>query len=59
MFTIFEGDDEWSGTIGPSETLTDLCTSGCSIALNDEDEETDFRGYETVMIIDGKLTLAE
>jgi len=56
-FTIYEEDDEWSVTIQPDQTLTHLCRSGCSIAL-EHDEERDFDGREIVVIFDGRLLVA-
>lgn len=57
-FTIFVEDDEWIVTIQPKETLHHLCVSGCSIAI-EYDEEQDFEGREAVMIVDGRLLVAE
>ena len=56
-FTIYEEDDEWSVTIQPDQTLTHLCRSGCSIAL-EHAEERDFDGREIVVISDGRLLVA-
>lgn len=59
-FTIFEGDDGWSGDIAPGESISNFCASGCSLYLDsDEDGEADFRGNETVLIWDGKLIPTE
>ena len=55
---ILEQDDEWSATIQPGETLRNLCASPCSIALN-PDEESDFEGFETVAIVDGRLIVTQ
>jgi hypothetical protein len=57
-FTIYVEDDEWNITILANETLRHLCASGCSIAI-EIGQEKDFEGYETVMIMDGRLTIAE
>lgn len=57
-FTIYVEDDEWNITIQANEILSHLCATGCSIAI-EYGEEQDFEGYETVMIIDGRLTIAE
>jgi hypothetical protein len=55
-FTIYEGDDEWSGKIQPDEILYNLCASSCSLSLGGkDDDETDFRGNETVLIWYGNL----
>jgi len=55
-FTVYEDDDEWIGKIQPSETLSNLCASACSISLDGKDDpETEFRGNETVLIWYGNL----
>jgi len=55
-FTIYEGDDEWSGKIQSGETLSNLCVSACSISLDGkEDEETDVGDNKAVLILDGNL----
>ena len=60
IFTIYEGNDEWSGKIEPGESLSNLCVSACSLSLDaKQDEEADFRGNEIVLIRHGKLILTE
>ena len=51
---ILEENDEWSATVQPGETLTNLCASPCSIAIG-PDEELDLEGNEFVLIVDGRL----
>ena len=58
IFTILVEDDEWNIIIQPNETLSHLCRSGCSIAL-ESDEDQDFQGTETVKIVDGRLIVGK
>jgi hypothetical protein len=60
MFTIYAEDDEWGQaiTIQPNGTLHHICISGCSIALEYDDEQ-DFRGHEAVVIMDGRLIVGK
>lgn len=59
-FTIYldDDDDEWDITIQFNETLSHLCASGCTIAI-EYGEEEDFQGHESILIIDGQLTTVE
>ena len=45
-------------TIGPRETVDDLCAKGCTIAVG-EGESMAFEGSETVLIVGGVLTIDE
>lgn len=51
---ILEEDDEWRATVEPGETLRNLCTFRCSIAIG-TDEESDLEGTEAVIIVDSRL----
>lgn len=59
-FTIYvdDDDDEWDITIQFNETLSHLCPSGCTIAI-EYGEEEDFEGHETILIIGGQLTTVQ
>lgn len=58
--TIFEGEKSRDVTIEPNETIHEVCEKLCSIRLNnDEDNEYEFEGKDTIAIEDGHLTYAD
>lgn len=60
QLTIFEGEKSRDLTIKPSETIDGVCEKLCSIRLNnDEDNEYEFEGKDTIAIEDGYLTYAD
>ncbi len=57
---VEEGDQSETHdvVIGAEQTLEDLCANGCTIGLDNGQEET-FEGYETVYIEDGSFVIGE
>lgn len=55
---LIEGDAQKDLILKPSETLQDLCESGCVIQLTNG-EEYEFDGTEVVSIEDGIMYLEE
>ena len=54
--TIVEGDTKTDYTLKPSQVLTGVCAKGCTVHLNDdEDEEYQLEADDVVSIEEGSL----
>jgi hypothetical protein len=54
--TVIEGDTKADHTLQPSQTLNGICSKGCTIRLNDsEDDEYQLEPDDVVSIEDGSL----
>ena len=54
--TIIEGEAKADHVLKPSQTLTDICLKGCTIRLNDsEDDEYRLAASDVVSIEDGTV----
>ena len=54
--TIVEREQNSDHVLRPAQTLDNVCTNGCVIRLNDdEDEEYEIEGSDAVSIEDGEL----
>jgi hypothetical protein len=54
--TIIEGDTKEDHVLKPSQTLSGVCVKGCTIRLDDiEDDEYVLEGDDVVSIEDGSL----
>lgn len=54
--TIIEGETRTDHTLKPSQVLTGICAKGCTIHLNDDqDEEYQLEGEDVVSIEEGAL----
>jgi len=54
--TVIEGDTKADHTLRPSQTLTDICLKGCTIRMNDsEDDEYRLIANDVVSIEDGTV----
>ncbi len=54
--TIIEGDTRTDHSLKPSQTLTGICAKGCTVHLNDDqEEEYQLEGEDVVSIEEGNL----
>jgi hypothetical protein len=54
--TIIEGETRTDHTVKPSQVLSDVCTKGCTVRLNDdEDEEYQLEANDVVSIEEDSL----
>ena len=54
--TVIEGNTKANHVLKPSQTLNGICAKGCTIRLNDvEDDEYQLEGEDVVSIEDGSL----